>query len=106
MFTVWEPILVTDWRRPGGRVIRRLADSRAKHIWDSDHLVAKQLAKDARNPQPSPDCCTQDGILWDLAAVYPAGAVWSDAIPPAVLFNGPVVDMEQDIETAVRKLQP
>ena len=43
--------------------------------------------------------------MWDLVAVYPPGAVWSEAVPPAELFDGAVVDMEADIEAAVRKLQ-
>jgi hypothetical protein len=105
VFAVWEPILVTDWREPGGSVLRRLPDPRAKQFWDSNHLVAAQLAKDARPPQPEPGCCTRNGILWDLVAVYPPDAVWGEAMPPAVLFDGAVVNMEADIEAAVRKLQ-
>lgn len=105
VFAVWEPILVTDWSKPGNRVLGRITDSRARQIWDSQHLVAKQLAKDARPPQPEQECCMNDGILWDLAAVYPPDAQWKEAMPPAVLFNGTVVDMEQQIEAAVRKLQ-
>ena len=105
VFAVWEPILITDWRAPGAGVLRRLTDSRATQIWDAKHLVAKRLAQDARDPQPKPGCCTRNGILWDLAAVYPPGATWTDAMPPAVLFDGAVVNMEADIETAVRTLQ-
>lgn len=74
-------------------------------MWDSKHLVAKRLAKDARPPQPEPGCCTRNGILWDLAALYPPDAVWTEAMPPAVLFDGAVVNMEADIEAMVRNLQ-
>jgi hypothetical protein len=105
VFVVWEPILVTDWMRPGARVVSRLMDSRVAQFWDPQHRVAKRLAQDARDPQPEPECCTRKGILWDLAAVYPPGALWTDSIPPAVLFDGPVVDREAQIEAAVRKLQ-
>lgn len=101
---MWEPILATDWRKPGSGVLGRITDSRVKQIWDSKHLVAKQLAKDARRPQPEPECCTRDGILWDLVAVYPPDAVWTEAMPTAVLFNGAVVHVESEIEAAVRKL--
>ncbi len=105
VFTVWEPILFTDWRKPGSRVLHRLTDSRVGQFWDKNHLTAKQLAKDARKPQPEPDCCTRDGILWDLVAVYPPHALWTETVPPALLFNGDVESMEANLEAAVRKLQ-
>jgi len=91
--------------RPGRRVVGKLTDYRVKQIWDPNHLVAKQLAKDARDPQPKPECCTRNGILWDLVAVYPPGVLWTDTIPPAMLFDGPVVHQEAQIEAAVRNLQ-
>ena len=96
---------VTDWKKPGRGVLGRITDSRAEHIWDSKHLIATQLARDARAPQPEPECCTRDGILWDLVAVYPPDAVWADAMPLAVLFNGAVVRLEADLEAAIRRLQ-
>ena len=106
VFAIWEPILITDWRKPGGRVLARLKDSRVKQFWDAKYLVAKQLKKDARPPQPEPGCCTRNGILWDLVAVYPPDAIWTEeAMPPAVLFDGAVVDKEAEIEAAVRKLR-
>jgi hypothetical protein len=52
-----------------------------------------------------PECCTRDGILWDPVAVYPPDAKWTDAMPPAVVFNGAVVHLESEIEAAIRKLQ-
>ena len=96
---------MTDWKKPGSSVLGRMTDSRVKQIWDSEHLIAKQLAKDARPPQPAPECCTREGILWDMAAVYPPESKWTEAMPPAVLFNGAVVHIEAEIEAALRKLQ-
>ncbi len=74
-------------------------------IWDRQHLVAKHLAKDARPPQPEPQCCTRNGVLWDLVAVYPPDAVWTEAMPPAVLFDGPVVHKQTQIGTALQDLR-
>ncbi len=48
-----------------------------RQYWDPQHGLALQLAKDARPPQPTPDCCVRSGILCDLPAVYPKAAVWS-----------------------------
>ncbi len=101
MFAVWEPILVTDWMRPGAPVLGLIPDLRAHQYWDRGHLLAQRLAADAREPQPEQDCCTRKGILWDLAAVYPPGLQWTDHVPPAVFFNGPVVKVRDEFERAV-----
>jgi hypothetical protein len=72
-----------------------------QQYWDPRHVIATQIKKDARPPQPEQDCCVRSGILWDLAAVYPAGALWSDRMPTATMFNGPVVDGIAAIEEAL-----
>lgn len=99
-FVVWEPILSTDWSPPSTFALNRIPDLRARQFWDPDHVVAKKLAADKREPQPEQECCERGGILWDLAAVYPRGATWSDRVPPAVLFNGPVVDVKSELESS------
>jgi hypothetical protein len=45
----------------------------------------------------------RSGILWDMAAVYPKGALWEDRMPTAFVFNGPVVDLTEAIEGALRR---
>ena len=101
MFAVWQPMLPTDWAAPASSVLRRLSDGRVQQYWDPNHLLAAQMKKDAGGPQPEQDCCIRSGILWDLAAVYPPGSVWSDRMPTATLFNGPVVDVTDGIEDAL-----
>lgn len=101
MFAVWEPILVTDWFRPGGFVLGRIPDLRAHQYWDPHHLTAQRLAADARDPQPEQDCCIRKSVLWDLAAVYPPGVKWTDRVPPATFFNGPVVKVQEEFENAL-----
>ena len=93
VFAVWQPMLPTDVSAPGTGVLRRLSDGRVRQYYDPDHRMARQLAADARAPQPAPDCCTRRQILWDLMAVYPPGARWADRLPPAVVFNGPVLNV-------------
>ncbi len=94
---MWLPILGTDRLAPGTFILRRLSDGRVSQYWDPEHLVAKQLARDARSPQPVQDCCVQADILWDLAAVYPPGNKWEERMPVADVFNGPVVDISAAI---------
>lgn len=43
----------------------------------------------------------KDGLLWDLAAVCPAGARRDDRLPPAVVFNGPVVEIIDAIQPSL-----
>jgi len=97
VFGIWEPILVTDWWGPTSAVLGRLSDKRVTQFWDKDHVLAKRLAQDARDPQPKPNCCDRGGYLWDLAAVYPKGALWGATLPPAIVFDGPVVEVKDRI---------
>lgn len=96
-------MIATDWGAPGNGVLARLFDPRVQQHWDPNHVVARRMQQDARPPQPTQECCTRSGILWDLAAVYPKDAVWTDRMPTAVLFNGPVVDVAEAIEAAVNE---
>ena len=50
----------------------------------------------------SRDCCIRKDVLWDLMAIYPPGAEWSDRMPVAVFFNGTVVDVVDGLEKALR----
>jgi hypothetical protein len=104
VFAVWEPMLATDWQAPGNGVLARLKDVRARQYWDPEHLLAKRLAADAREPQPKQACCVQDNILWDLAALYPAGAQWKELLPGAVFFNGPIAKRQAELEGAMQGL--
>jgi hypothetical protein len=94
-------MLPTDVVQPTSGTLARLSDARVRQFYDAGHLVANRLKLDARPPQPAPDCCTRGGVLWDLIAVYPAGARWADQMPVASFFNGPVVDTIQGLEKAL-----
>jgi hypothetical protein len=101
VFAIWQPMLATDWMAPSTHVLARMPDPRVRQYWDPAHLVAKKLAADARPPQPVQDCCVRNGILWDLAAVYPPGGRWDDRLPPAAVFNGAVVDVIDSIRPSL-----
>jgi hypothetical protein len=92
VLAVWEPILPTDLTAPSSGTLGRLSDPRIRQFWDKDHALAKLMAI-SHAAQTKPKCCTRSGILWDLIAVYPAGSLWSDRLPLAVVFDGPVVRM-------------
>jgi len=94
-------MLPTDVSAPVTGTLARLADRRVRQFYDPEHLVAARLGADARDPQPEPACCTRDSILWDLIAIYPPGSTWTDRLPPATTFNGPVVDVTAPLEEAL-----
>jgi hypothetical protein len=90
--------------RPGPAVLSRISDSRVHQYWDPSHQLAKRLAAKARDPQPRQKCCIRDGFLWDLAALYPPGPTWNGTMPPATFFNGPVVKVKADLESALLRV--
>ena len=95
-------MLPTDFSAPATGTLARLSDRRVRQYYDADHLLAKRMTLDARPPQPEPDCCTRKGILWDLTAIYSIGDQWTDKIPVASFFNGPVVDTVDGLEDALK----
>jgi hypothetical protein len=97
VFSVWEPILPTDFSKPMSIVLNRISDPRVMQFWDEKHVLASQMAKDAREPQPVQGCCVRNNHLWDLVAVYRPGITWDDVMPTAVVFDGPVLYVKKEI---------
>jgi hypothetical protein len=104
VLVVWEPILATDWRAPGTRVLGRIPDRRARQFWDPKHLVAEELARIAKQKpdQPAPECCVRKGFHWDEVALYAPHARWSDA-PTPVYWNGPVYRIAPALEKTLQE---
>ncbi len=62
-------------------------------FWDKGDLVAKELDKHILG---SPrDCCRRNGILWDVAALYPKDAKWGAQAP--AYFGGAVLDVAPEV---------
>jgi len=92
IFVVWQPILATDWGKPGTGGLRRLSDVRVRQFWDADHHVAKALRQSLEGRDREPDCCDHNGVWWDFMAAFPPGGEWRDAFPEPLLLNGTVED--------------
>ena len=101
VYTIWEPIQPMDFAAPTSGVLGRMRDARVQQYWDPQHAVSAQMQKDARAPQPLPECCDRNGNLWDLAAVYPAGVSWTAQMPTAAVFNGTVLDLIDPLRSAL-----
>ena len=92
-------MLPTDWSRPRGRVQSRISDPRAVQFWDKDHLVAKELQQQLSSSQI---CCQRNGIIWDVAALYPRDIHWGAA--PAFFGGARVLDVAADVRQRLSAL--
>jgi hypothetical protein len=99
VFAVWEPMLPTDWSKPGTSVLQRLSDNRVRQFWDFDHTVASALKATQETGQLHPNCCNRNGVLWDLIAAFPRGDKWSDTLPLPLFFDGTVVRSASGLES-------
>ena len=106
VFVVWQPMLRTDWARPGYAALKRVTDRRASQYWDKNHLVARKLgeALDSDPSHPHPECCEDEGIPWDLVAVYPPQVRWKNSLPRAIFLDGPVFRKKAELRAALSKL--
>jgi len=81
--------------------VKRLSDRRVTQFWDEGHVLATRMAQDARSPQPTQKCCVSNNHLWDLVAVYRAGPKWDAQMPAAIVFDGPVLYVKEEIAKAL-----
>jgi hypothetical protein len=103
VYAIWQPMLSTDWAKPGTAVMRRLSDTRVRQYWDADRNVAKALEQSFREREPGPACCVKDGIWWDLMAVFPPGGQWNDRLPEASLLEGTIEEAAPAFDALMRR---
>ena len=91
----------TDFGSPSASNLARISDQRAIQFWDPHHLVAQELSRraSANPPQPKPVCCVSKGFIWDDVLLYAAHTQWREQ-PSSAFWNGPVVRVIPDLETA------
>jgi len=103
VFAVWQPILPTDWGKPGTGALHRLSDSRVRQFWDADHRVAEALTHSFHSRDPQPQCCSQRGLWWDLIAAFAPGAEWKETLPEPLLLEGTVEEAAPAFESLLAK---
>jgi hypothetical protein len=101
-FVVWQPILSTDWGKPRSGALHRLKDPRVLQFWDADHHAAEALRHSHESRSQLPNCCYEDGIWWDLMAVYPVGARWDGKLPEPILLEGTVEEAAPAFENLLK----
>jgi hypothetical protein len=87
---VWEPVLESDVGPPAAEARAPLArDARVVELWNP---AAWKL----------PDGRT----VWDVVAIYPPGATWSDPFPWPQWYGAPVVRSLGPVEELLRSGRP
>ena len=79
VFVIWEPVLQTDWNRPGDSITANIPDGRASHYWDPNRRLSTLYggpAKIASIAATETVKFRMSGVVWDSAVVYPPGIQW------------------------------
>jgi hypothetical protein len=83
-------VLFTDWASPSTTTLGRISNNRAAQFWDKGRMISHSMGEHDRS-----------GIVWDHAAVYPAGAAWGDRPPQPLYEGGPVVRVLDETRAAL-----
>jgi hypothetical protein len=100
VYTVWFSMLPTDSPEvfPDAQMV--MPDPRVRHYWDSRREVGARY----KNWVPS---SVRGPIEWDAYYLYPADAVWTDAIPPMQIVAGrTILETRRNLEAAISQLTP
>jgi hypothetical protein len=82
VFTVWEPVLATDWSAPSTATLKRIADHRTIQFWDKGRLLSHAMGEHDKK-----------SIVWDQIIVYPRDTVWKQVPPEPLYRGGPVLNV-------------
>src|SRR5262245_33195555 len=89
VLVVWEPVLLTDVAPPTSHALNRVLDARAAQFWDAGRPLSRALGG------------TDDEIVWDRVAVYPAGSRWDESPPTGDFEASPVVDVIDEVRRPI-----
>jgi hypothetical protein len=101
VYVIWQPMLPTDWGRPGTSVLSRLSDARVHQYWNANHAVARLVGQAGTAYGIEPGCCVSRDIWWDLVAVFPPGGLWNETLPKPSMIDGTLEDAAASVEAAL-----
>jgi len=105
VFVVWEPVLRTDLAPPTSKVLSLISDSRASQYWDKD-LILSARADSLRDSGRREAAATpgKKAVVWDVAAIFPAGARWDADFPSPTFVSRPVIARIDEIQRRLLEL--
>lgn len=105
VLVIWLPVLDTDQGPPTEAVRRPLAvDVRVTEFWDPTHWASPRMLE--RAARVDPEAARPGAVAWDVVAIYPPGATWSDPFPAPSWYGRPVVDRRKEIDDALEAASP
>lgn len=105
VLVIWLPVLETDRGPPTETVRRPLAvDARVTEFWDPTHWASPRMLERAASVDP--EAARPGAVAWDVVAIYPPGATWTDPFPAPSWYGGPVVDRRKEIDDALEAASP
>jgi hypothetical protein len=79
VFVIWEPVLATDWGKPGSGLTANVSDARAVHYWDSERRLSAILGGPGQVDSLAAKreiTFQMEDVVWDAALVYAPGVRW------------------------------
>jgi hypothetical protein len=98
VFVIWEPVLATDWRRPGPAQTSFIRDIRATHFWDYNRRLSALYYRLSSLATTQNVGFSMKSVIWDAAFIYPPGVKWG---APATLMVAPVVRYRDELSRAL-----
>lgn len=106
VFVVWEPVLPTDKGPPKASVVSRMKDARIEQYWDPGRLLSGRILAASHTDSVFAIFSGQLQAAWDLAAVYPPGAMWKGGVPTPVYCGNPVVESIDSLRARIATTLP
>jgi hypothetical protein len=89
VFVVWLPVMPLDARFDVADV---MVDGRARHFWDNEQRVSKDIAATYGSPGQ---------LVWDAFFVFGPDARWNEGPPRPLADGSPVVENMATLESAL-----
>jgi len=97
VFVVWEPVLTTDWARPGAGLTSLIDDPRVEQFWDRSRRLSEMYGGASKLDTLAgvrKVGFRMKDVVWDSALIYPPGTRWGQ---PAKLLLAPVVKFRAEL---------